>query len=111
MEELNLFPDTVLQTTQVLIANLDTEGQSQGLTLLAQLRSAGIRTEIYPEANKLKKQLGYADNKHIPYVILIGEDERASNQVSLRNMTSGKQERISYGDIAAFLISVCGASK
>lgn len=106
LEELNLFPETVMQTTQVLLANFDTEGEKIGLGILAQLRAAGVSAELYPEAGKLKKQLGYADAKHIPYVILIGEDERGQQEVTLRSMASGEQRRMAQVAVVSELATL-----
>lgn len=102
LQELNLFPEAVLQSTQVLVANFDLEkSQPTGLKILAALRAAGHRAEIYPEPAKLKKQLGYADAKHIPLVILLGEDELSTNQCTIKNMFSGEQKQVPMSDVVA----------
>ena len=94
LEELQLFPESSRQSTKVLISNFDIEAERYALPLLQQLRAAGIASELYPTATKLKKQLGYADDKKIPYVILIGSEEMASGQLTLKNMRSGEQEKL-----------------
>jgi histidyl-tRNA synthetase len=68
------------------------------------LRAAGIATELYPQAAKLKKQLGYADAKNIPYVILIGSEEMASGLLSLKNMQNGEQKTLSLSHILSDII-------
>jgi histidyl-tRNA synthetase len=78
----------------VLISNFDEAAEKFALPLLSQLRASGIATELYPQAAKLKKQLGYADAKHIPYVILIGSEEMASGLLSLKNMHTGEQSTL-----------------
>ncbi|MGM9508277.1 histidine--tRNA ligase [Larkinella sp. GY13] len=99
MEELNLFPETGLQSTQVLVVHLDTEGRSLGLPLLSQLRAQNIPAEAYPDTAKVKKQLDYANAKHIPYVVLIGSEELQTGLLGLKNMMTGQQEKLTAGEI------------
>ena len=103
LEELNLFPASTVQGTKVLISNFDKDAETYALPILAQLRNAGIAAELYPSAAKLKKQMAYADAKNIPYVILIGSDEMASGAVTLKNMTSGDQEKVLGKDLVVKL--------
>lgn len=91
MTELDLFPTSNLVSTQVLIANFDKDSEKHSLPLLTKLRSEGINSEIFPESTKLKKQMNYADNKNIPFVLLIGSDEIKSGKYTLKNMDSGEQ--------------------
>ncbi len=92
LEELNLFPATTGQSTRVLLTCLDgAEGMAVALPLLTQLRAEGIPAEVYPDAAKLKKQLDYANQKQIPYVVLIGPDEIKTGLLTLKNMTTGQQ--------------------
>jgi histidyl-tRNA synthetase len=67
--------------------------------VLRQLRQSGISAELYPEAAKLKKQLGYADQKHIPYVVLMGPEEIASGKLQLRDMHSGEQRHLTVEEL------------
>lgn len=103
LEELSLFPESTSQSTKVLISNFDPTAEKYALPLLQKLRNAGINTEIYPESAKLKKQMSYADDKNIPFVILIGSDEMESGLLSLKNMKSGEQQKINAEQIIAFL--------
>jgi histidyl-tRNA synthetase len=103
LEELNVFPKNTNETTKVLISNFDEAAEKFALPLLSQLRAAGIATELYPQAAKLKKQLGYADAKHIPYVILIGSEEMASGKISLKNMQNGEQSTLTIQVLLAQL--------
>ncbi|RCR70805.1 histidine--tRNA ligase [Larkinella punicea] len=103
MEELNLFPDTGLQSTQVLVVHLDTEGRSLGLPLLSQLRAQNIPAEAYPDSAKVKKQLDYANAKSIPYVVLIGSEELQTGLLGLKNMVTGQQEKLTADEIVARL--------
>ncbi|WP_026897395.1 histidine--tRNA ligase [Daejeonella oryzae] len=98
--ELNLFPQNTEETTRVLISNFDSQAELFALPILQQLREAGIATELYPSNAKLKKQMSYANDKKIPFVILIGSDEMAKNVVTLKNMESGEQTRIPIQDLA-----------
>ena len=95
LEELNLFPNTASQGTQVLISNFDREAEAYALPLLQKLRMHNIASEIYPSSAKLKKQMSYANDKNISYVILIGADEVRSGMLTLKNMESGEQEKLS----------------
>lgn len=104
LEELNVFPKNTNETTKVLISNFDEAAEKFALPILSQLRAAGIATELYPQAAKLKKQLGYADAKHIPYVILIGSEEMTSGLLSLKNMHTGDQSTLSLQAIVDQLV-------
>jgi len=103
LQELNLFPESAAAGTKVLISNFDTAAELYALPFLQQLREAGIAAELYPSAAKLKKQMSYADDKAIPYVILIGSDEIESSILTLKNMHTGVQEKLSKDAIITFL--------
>ena len=103
LEELKLFPENTSQSTKVLISNFDYEAENYALTLLQQLRNAGISAEIYPSSAKLKKQMSYADDKNIPFVILIGSEEMETGLLSLKNMKTGEQQKLSKQQIIAYL--------
>ncbi|HEY0056530.1 MAG TPA: histidine--tRNA ligase [Pedobacter sp.] len=99
LEELKLFPENAQETTKVLITNFDAEAESYALPILTELRSAGIAAELYPSAAKLKKQMNYADNKQIPYVVLIGTEEIQSGQITLKDMKTGDQLKLSREEL------------
>ncbi len=99
MEELKLFPDHHSVSTQVMITNFDVDAEAFGLGVLRQLREAGINSELYPDASKLKKQFDYADRKRIPYVLIIGSDEMQTGILSLKNMTTGEQQKLTLEQI------------
>lgn len=103
LEELNLFPPSNAERTKVLIVNFDAALEEFTLPLLYQLRQAGIAAELYPAAVKLKKQMSYADSKQIPFVLLIGDEEVSSGQLSLKNMDSGEQEKLNVAALIAKL--------
>ncbi|MCR8557404.1 histidine--tRNA ligase [Mucilaginibacter sp. BJC16-A38] len=99
MDELNLFPTTSNQTTQLLICCFDKEGEAFALPILQKLRSQNVNAELYPAGAKLKKQLDYANSKHIPFTIIIGSDEIESGLLTIKNMASGLQEKCSAAQI------------
>ena len=99
LEELQLFPDSSQVGTKVLLVQFDKESELYALPVLQQLRDAGIAAELYPEPAKLKKQMGYADQKNIPYVILIGSEEMATGKLKLRNMQLGEQQDLTVDEI------------
>lgn len=93
--ELDLFPEEALTGTQLLVANFGAEEVRYLLPILTDLRRSGVRVELYPESTKMKKQLSYADSLHIPYVLLVGDEERTSGIFTLKNMLTGEQEKLS----------------
>ena len=94
LNQLNLFPANSLKTTQLLFVNFGEKEVSFLLPVMASVRAAGIRTELYPETCKLKKQMSYADAKNIPFVALVGENEMTENKINLKNMISGEQQLV-----------------
>lgn len=103
LEELNLFPESVQNQTQILCLNLEEETAFLGNQLVSQLRINGLRAEFYPDTAKMKKQLSYANQKQIPWVILIGEQEQKNGTIVLKNMESGEQENFPISDVADVL--------
>jgi histidyl-tRNA synthetase len=91
MIELGLFPATSADSTQVLFLNFGEAEERFCLSYVQQLRTFGINTEIYPSAEKLKKQLRYADQKSIPFVVMAGENELQKNSFTLKDMRKGMQ--------------------
>ncbi|MNK98570.1 Histidine--tRNA ligase [compost metagenome] len=103
LQELDLFPESAAAGTRVLISNFDQQAERYALPLLQQLRATGIAAELYPSSAKLKKQMSYADDKHIPYVVLIGSEEMESGLLTLKDMQSGQQQKLSAAEIAELL--------
>jgi histidyl-tRNA synthetase len=103
MEELQLFPTDQQTTTKVLIATFDEDAEKFALKLLQQLRQAGINSELYPESSKIKKQMSYADSKNIPFVVLIGSEEVSTQLLTLKNMTTGEQQKMTIDQVIDFL--------
>lgn len=103
LQELQLFPESTAAGTRVLISNFDSEAESYALPIVQQLRQANVAAEIYPSSAKLKKQMAYADDKNIPYVILIGSDEMESHTLTIKDMKSGIQQKLTVEGILDFL--------
>jgi len=99
LKELNLFDENILTSTRILFVNFGDEEEKYCLKLLGKVREMGINAEIFPEAQKMKKQMTYANNKNIPFVVLVGADERKSGLLSLKNMQSGEQKKITFDDM------------
>ncbi|MGL4292613.1 MAG: histidine--tRNA ligase [Bacteroidales bacterium] len=99
LNQLELYPEDSLQTTQVFFVNFGSEEEAYCLGLLSRLRKAGIRAEIYPDAAKMKKQMSYADNKKIPFVALVGANEIEQGKVNLKNMETGEQTMLTTEEL------------
>jgi histidyl-tRNA synthetase len=100
LNELNLYPESVAASTKLLFVTFGEKEQEYCLPLLARVRKAGINSEIYPDANaKMKKQMGYADDKKTPFVVIVGGDEMESGMLSLKNMGTGEQEKLGIESI------------
>jgi len=99
LEELDLYPESTATQVQVMIVNFGEEMVGRGIALLQSLRREGIRAELYPDAAKMKKQMTYANNLNIPFVVLIGEDEIAAGNYALKNMVDGEQAPYKIDDL------------
>ena len=105
MNEKGLFPKNIINSKTILVSSLSEEFMTNSLKLASKLRENNIKTDLYPDNPKLKKQLQYANNNSIPYVVIIGEDEVKSNLFTLKNMVSGKQEKLSLEEIISEISS------
>jgi len=101
LNALDLYPTDSLQTTQVLFINFGEKELAYCMPIVAKVRQEGIRTELYPDATKMKKQMAYANAKQIPYVVLTGESEMAEGKVTLKNMTTGEQLLLTTEELIA----------
>lgn len=101
LNQLDLYPKDALQTTQLLFVNFGEKEEAYLLPLVAQVRAAGIRTELYPESAKMKKQMSYADTKKIPYVAIVGETEMAEGKINVKNMITGEQQLLTVDELIA----------
>ncbi len=94
LNALDLYPENLTASTQVMFVNFGEAEAAAALKIMKQMREHGISCEIYPEAAKMKKQMGRADALHIPYVAIIGETELSSNTLTLKNMSTGTQQSL-----------------
>ena len=99
LNALDLYPKDSLQTTQVLFINFGEKETAYCLPIVAQVRQAGIRAEMYPDSTKMKKQMSYANAKQIPFVVLAGDNEIAAGKVTLKNMESGEQQLLTAEEL------------
>lgn len=102
IEELNLFPTSVVKQTQVLFFNLGTQESIASMGIMQLLREKNIRCEIYPDATKLDKQFKYAEKKNIAYVVIIGTEEIKNNLIKIKNIESGQQHILSKEALLQF---------
>ena len=103
LTELNLFPAALQSTTQVLFATFGQDELRYALSWAKELRAHNIAVEVYPEPAKMKKQMGYADDKAIPYVAIVGGNEMETNTVMLKNMTTGEQKQVTLDELCTIL--------
>ena len=103
LAELNLYPASMLESTQVLFAAFGDAELRYALGWAKELRAEGVRVEVYPEPAKMKKQMGYADAKQIPYVAIVGGNEMESNTVMLKEMSSGEQKQVTLEQLCEIL--------
>jgi len=103
MTQLDLFPEEAVTTTKVLFVNFGKVEEAWCLPVLNHLRGAGIAAEIYPEADKIKKQMAWADRKQVAYVVMAGEQEMAQGKMNLKNMKTGDQRLVSSDELIRLL--------
>ena len=94
LNTLDLYPKESITGTQVLFINFGEKETEYCLPIVAKARENGIRTEIYPDTSKMKKQMSYANAKQIPYVVLAGENEMEQGKITLKNMITGEQHLV-----------------
>jgi histidyl-tRNA synthetase len=102
MNELNLFPAAANKGTQVLFVNFGNDEEIFTRALLSQLRDNGLRVEFYPDSVKMARQMKYANDRKIPFVVIIGSNERLSGICQIKNMETGEQSSIAIKDIQTF---------
>ena len=103
LTELNLYPENLQSMTELLFATFGEEELLYALRWAKALREQELRVEVYPEPTKMKKQMGYADAKHIPFVAIVGGDEMAAGKVMLKNMQTGEQRLVNFEECVAAL--------
>lgn len=103
MNELDLFPDSALQSTKVLFINFGADEAVECMRLAKVLRDNDISAEVYPTAAKMKKQMKYANDRAIPFVVMIGSEELKNQELTLKNMASGDQQKLASSEILQHL--------
>ena len=103
LNDLDAYPKDAMLATRVLFINFGDKETAYCLPIVKKLREAGIRTEMYPESAKMKKQMSYANTKQIPFVALAGENEINEGKVTVKNMETGNQEMVSVDELIGML--------
>ncbi len=105
MNSEGLFPQEVTTTTQILFVNFGEKESDYCLPVVEKLRNAGVAAELFPQSAKMKKQMSYANNKGIPFVALVGEDEMKKGEITLKDMDKGEQSRHSPEELVNKFVS------
>ncbi len=103
LEELGLFPEAIDRSLEVLCLNFGDREALAALKLVGTLRSAGVKADLYPSNAKIQKQFKYANNRNVPYVVLIGEQELNDDSFVVKNMASGEQNTYTLADAEMFI--------
>ena len=107
LEELGLFPEFVKENTKVLFINFGKDEALESLKAITRLRAEGVNAELYPDlitsGKQMKKQMNYANKREIPFVVLVGEEELKANLFTLKNMSTGRQEKLNLSDLLSRL--------
>lgn len=103
LNTLDLYPKEAVNTTQLLFINFGEKETAYCLPSVSKARKAGIRTEMYPDSAKMKKQMGYANAKNIPFVALAGENEINEGKLTLKNMATGEQTMVTPAELIAIV--------
>ena len=99
MDELKLFPDAIQQSVEVMLVNFGEMFQQRNFDILHFLRKNQISAELYPDVIKFDKQLKYAHKKKVTFIIIIGEDELKEGTISIKNFTTGVQEKCQLNNL------------
>ena len=104
LNTLDCYPKDAVNGTQLLFINFGEKETTYCLPFVAKARAAGIRTEIYPDSSKMKKQMSYANGKQVPYVALAGENEMVEGKLTLKNMLTGDQQLVTIEELINIFI-------
>ena len=99
LNALDLYPKDSLTTSRILFINFGERETAYCMPIIAKVRAAGIRAELYPDSAKMKKQMSYANAKQIPFVALAGESEMAEGKITLKNMETGEQQLLTPNEL------------
>ena len=102
MLEKDLFPENLEAVAKVLFVTFDEASHKYAFRMSTALRAEGIPTDIYPEVAKMKKQMKFANSIQVPFVAVVGEEERLNGQVALKNMLSGEQTKMTQNELISF---------
>lgn len=105
LNTLDLYPKDAVNATQLLFINFGDKETAYCMPTVSKARVAGIRTEMYPDSAKMKKQMSYANAKHIPFVALAGENEMNEGKFTLKNMETGQQKLVSAEELIAEVLA------
>ena len=103
LNQLELYPKEAVNGTELMFVNFGDKEASFSMSMLAKVRAAGIRAEIFPDAAKMKKQMSYANAKSVPFVAIVGENEMNEGKAMLKNMETGEQNLVSVEELIAAL--------
>ncbi|HEY3042955.1 MAG TPA: histidine--tRNA ligase [Vicinamibacterales bacterium] len=107
MTERKMFPESVEHgALDVMVTLWNDESRADALALAADLRRAGLRVEVYPETDKLGKQFKYASSRNVPFVAIVGDDERSRREVAIKDLRSGTQQSVARTDAAAHVLNL-----
>ena len=105
LNTLDLYPKDAVNATQLLFINFGDKETAYCMPAVSKARVAGIRTEMYPDSAKMKKQMSYANAKHVPFVALAGENEMNEGKFTLKNMETGQQKLVSADELIAEVLA------
>ncbi len=103
LTQLNLFPSETIDSTRLLFVNFGPAEEAFCLPVLAAVRKAGINAEIFPDKSKMAKQMTWANNKKIPFVAIVGENEMLQGKINLKNMITGEQQLVDSQELIKIL--------
>ena len=107
LNTLDAYPKDATNGTRLLFINFGEKETAYCLPVAAKARQVGIRTEVFPDAAKMKKQMAYANAKQIPFVVLAGENEMSQGKLTLKNMETGEQQLLSPDELVSIASSAC----
>jgi histidyl-tRNA synthetase len=109
MSERKMFPESVVRgSSDVMVTLWNNEMRSDSLALATTLRAAGLRVDVYPEPDKIGKQFKYASGRKVPFVAVVGDDERARGEVTIKDMRSSEQKSLRRSEAAVFIQKALG---
>jgi len=105
IEELNLFPETVLATSKAMFINFGDKEALYSMKAITRLRANDIKVELYPDNAKIGKQFQHADKRGIPFAVLVGDEEMSNQEFTLKNLATGEQQKVDLATLVTLLRS------